>query len=50
MKKSIDKKKLGDTSTEAWADQEKLKKETNVNIPSEQAVEDAKEWVEENEK
>lgn len=50
MKYAMDKKKLGDTRTEAWADQEKFKEETHVNIPSEQAVEDAKEWVEENEK
>ena len=35
--------------TEAWADMKDNDPETKVNIPSERAVEDAKEWVEENE-
>lgn len=41
---------LGASSTEAWTDHKKIDKETKVNIPSEDAVETAKEWVEENEK
>mgnify|MGYP000870774302 CR=1 FL=1 len=41
---------LGASSTEAWADANKIDKETKINIPSETAVEVAKEWVEENEK
>ncbi len=41
---------VGSSVTEAWADMSKLEKDTKVNIPSEEAVEAAKEWVEENEK
>ncbi len=41
---------VGTSATEAWADMSKLAKDTKVNIPSEEAVEAAKEWVEENEK
>lgn len=41
---------VGGGVTEAWADMSKLAKDTKVNIPSEEAVEAAKEWVEENEK
>lgn len=49
-----DKKKtnpsLGASKTEAWADSHHVEKDTNLAIPSEEAVEQAKEWVEENEK
>ncbi|HAS74949.1 MAG TPA: DUF3787 domain-containing protein [Clostridiales bacterium UBA8960] len=47
-----DKKKamLGASETEAWTDHKKIEKDSQVNIPSEDAVETAKEWVEENEK
>lgn len=41
---------LGGSATEAWADSHHVEKDTKVNIPSEEAVEDAKHWVEENEK
>lgn len=41
---------VGGGVTEAWADMSKFAKDTKVNIPSEEAVEAAKEWVEENEK
>ncbi len=52
MKDELDKIKsgLGSSATEAWADAEKLEKDTKVNIPSEESVNIAKEWVEENEK
>lgn len=45
-----EKNKLGGSKTEAWADTHHTDKETNVSIPSEEAVEDAKHWVEDNEK
>ncbi|MGX8796423.1 CDIF630_02480 family spore surface protein [Fusibacter sp. JL298sf-3] len=47
-----DKKKapLGSSKTEAWADSHHVEEETNISIPSEEAVQDAKEWVEQNEK
>ncbi len=35
--------------TAAWADHDHYEPETNVSIPSEEAVEIAKEWVENNE-
>lgn len=41
---------LGASRTEAWADVAYMKKDTNVPVPSEDAVERAKAWVEENEK
>lgn len=44
------KKVLGASKTEAWADVEYRKKNTNVPIPSLDAVDRAKAWVEENEK
>lgn len=50
MEKTKKTEQLGSSVTEAWADNDKEIKETNVTIPSEEAVEDAKEWVEENEK
>ncbi|MBM7561253.1 CDIF630_02480 family spore surface protein [Fusibacter tunisiensis] len=50
MDKSQKVEKLGSSKTEAWADTKTLEKESKVNIPSQTAVEDAKEWVEENEK
>jgi len=47
----MDKKKLlGASKTEAWADISYRKKKTNVPIPSVDAVDRAKAWVEENEK
>jgi hypothetical protein len=45
-----DKKEHGSTRTEAWADHKEFDPETHVSIPSAEAVEDAKEWVEGNEK
>lgn len=45
-----DKAKLGASETEAWADHKTVDKDSKINIPSEAAVESAKEWVEENEK
>lgn len=50
MDKTKEFEKLGSSATEAWADHGKELKETKVTIPSEVAVQDAKEWVEENEK
>lgn len=41
---------LGSNATAAWADAESEEKDTKINIPSEEAVKDAKEWIEENEK
>lgn len=41
---------IGSSATEAWADNTNQEKDTKVNLPSEEAVKDAKEWVEENEK
>tara|TARA_Y100001933_G_C18953887_1_gene545075 strand:- start:139 stop:285 length:147 start_codon:yes stop_codon:yes gene_type:complete len=43
-------KVLGASKTEAWADVKYQKKGTKVPVPSEEAVERAKEWVETNEK
>lgn len=43
-------KEVGSAATEAWADHKSYDPETHVSIPSEEAVEDAKEWVEGNEK
>ena len=46
----MDKKKLlGASKTEAWADIKYRKDKTNVPIPSEDAVDRAKAWVEEHE-
>lgn len=50
MDKNKKTEKLGTSRTEAWADIDHSEKETKITIPSEMAVEDAKEWVEENEK
>jgi hypothetical protein len=50
MDKTKELEKLGSSATEAWADNDKELKETKVTIPSEEAVNDVKEWVEENEK
>lgn len=47
MKENI--KEYGAAATEAWADGSEHDPETNVSIPSEEAVENAKEWVEGNE-
>jgi hypothetical protein len=49
--KCEDKKKLtGSNPPEAWAEAEKVDKKTKVNKPSEEAVEEAKDWVDENQK
>lgn len=40
----------GSSRTEAWTDARKIDKNTKVNMPSYEAVEAAKAWVEENEK
>lgn len=42
-------KETSSSATEAWADHDHYEPETNVSIPSEEAVENAKEWVEGNE-
>lgn len=42
-------KERGASATEAWADHEHNDPDTNVNIPSEEAVNVAKEWIENNE-
>lgn len=39
----------GASATEAWAEQDHFDPDTHVSIPSEDAVERAKNWVEENE-
>ena len=41
---------LGGDATEAWADIDHYEKGSRVSIPSEEAVEDAKAWVEVNQK
>ncbi len=50
----MDKKKTcvecSSSLTSAWADHKNEKKDTHVHIPSLEAVEDAKHWVEENQK
>lgn len=49
---SIDKKKKPKEShkTAAWADESKKDPKTNMSIPSDESVEEAKEWTEENKK
>ena len=49
-KAEINKAALGGSATEAWADAKCVDKDTNMNYPSSEAVKNAKEWVEENEK
>lgn len=44
------KKITGSNPSEAWADEEKVDKKTNVNKPSNDAVQEAKDWVDDNEK
>lgn len=44
-----DKKAYSGSQTEAWADHKSYEPDTHVNIPSEEAVEEAKAWVEGNE-
>lgn len=44
-----DHKEYGRSVTEAWTDHEHYDSETHVNLPSEEAVEVAKQWVEDNE-
>lgn len=39
----------GANVTEAWSDAESYEAETNINIPHEVAVENAKDWVDDNE-
>jgi len=42
-------KAYGSNVNEAWVNKDHVEPETNVPIPREEAVEDAKEWVEDNE-
>ncbi len=42
-------KETSSSVTEAWADPDHFEPDTNVSIPSEEAVEAAKKWVETNE-
>jgi len=44
------KKITGSNPPEAWADEETVDKETKVNKPSNEAVKEAKEWVDDNAK
>lgn len=44
------KKKIAQSDSEAIEHADHLQKDTNISIPTEEAVELAKEWVEENEK
>ncbi len=44
------KKKIAKSDSEAIENTDHLQKDTNVSIPTEEAVKLAKEWVEENEK
>lgn len=46
----VEKANLSMDSTAAWADIDHVLSDTGVPIPSEAAVVDAKEWVEENQK
>lgn len=46
----VEKTNLGIDSMAAWADIDHVLSETGVPIPSEAAVVDAKEWIEENQK
>lgn len=41
---------IGANKTEAWTNVDHYQDDTCVSIPSTEAVEEAKEWVEENEK
>lgn len=43
------KKEYSSSKTEAWADHKTYEPDTHVSIPSEEAVEEAKAWVEGNE-
>lgn len=49
MKDNNKNKIYGANATEAWMDAESHQPDTNVNIPHLEAVENAKEWVEDNE-
>ncbi len=44
------KKITGSNPPEAWADNEKVDKKTKVNKPSNDAVKEAKDWVDDNAK
>ncbi|MBB6216800.1 hypothetical protein HNQ80_002904 [Anaerosolibacter carboniphilus] len=46
----VERTNLGMDSTAAWADIDHVLSDTGVPIPSETAVTEAKEWVEENQK
>ena len=41
---------LGASQSEAWTEAKKYERDSHVNIPFEMAVENEKEWVEENER
>lgn len=47
--KTLNKKIYGSNSTEALVDAETYEPETHVNLPHEEAVETAKQWVDQNE-
>ncbi|NDL67584.1 CDIF630_02480 family spore surface protein [Anaerotalea alkaliphila] len=48
--KKLDSAVLGTGKTEAWADAESVDPDTHVAVPKEEAMERAKEWVDDNEK
>ena len=50
MKNNKKEKNLGSNKTEAVLDAEHYEEDTHVHIPHEDAIEDAKDWVDENEK
>jgi hypothetical protein len=39
----------GSSKTEAWSDAESFDEDTHVNVPHQEAVENAKDWVDDNE-
>ena len=49
-KKDINKQPIEKHDTAAWADVKTKKPESNVTIPSDFAMENAKDWVDSNEK
>jgi hypothetical protein len=50
MSEKANKQIYGSNATEALADAENFEAETHINIPHEEAMEDAKDWVDSNEK
>lgn len=49
-KKNPEKLQKEDQSTAAWADVETTTEDANVPIPSDEAVEEAQEWINENQR